>query len=35
MPKFIVQVEGRLVVDAEDKDQAKEIVNGIMADKQP
>lgn len=35
MPNFVVQVEGRLVVRADDKEAAKEIVNGILASRQP
>ena len=35
MPKFMVPVSGKLVVEAEDKDKAKEIVQGMLAQKQP
>lgn len=34
MSKYVVQVEGRLIVEAEDKDAAKEIVGGVLADQQ-
>ena len=35
MAKFLVSVEGKLVVDAGDKTDAKVIVAGILAAKQP
>ena len=34
MPKFLVAVSGKLLVDAEDKDEAKKVVTGILADRQ-
>ena len=35
MPKFLVSVDGKLVVTADDKESAKTIVKGILAAKQP
>lgn len=35
MPQFILQVQGKFIVEAEDKDAAKEIATGHLAEKAP